>query len=92
MEAINPLHLVQHNGVHILVYHANLGQGLPKHSHLFSHLVLCHAGRIVITKEAGQLEMTSTTQSVNLRANEWHEIEALEDGTVFVNIAFSTPA
>lgn len=30
--------------------------------------------------------MTKDTQPVNLRANEWHEIEALEDGTVFVNV------
>ena len=30
--------------------------------------------------------MTSNTQPVNLVAREWHEIEALEDGTVFVNI------
>jgi len=26
------------------------------------------------------------TQPVNLTANEWHEIEALEDVTVFVNV------
>ena len=30
--------------------------------------------------------MTKDTQPVNLVANEWHEIEALEDGTVFVNV------
>lgn len=30
--------------------------------------------------------MTKETQSVNLVANEWHEIEALEDGTVFMNV------
>jgi hypothetical protein len=26
------------------------------------------------------------TQPLNLLAGEWHEIEALEDGTVFVNV------
>jgi hypothetical protein len=30
--------------------------------------------------------MTKDTQPVNLPAYEWHEIEALEDGTVFVNV------
>jgi hypothetical protein len=29
---------------------------------------------------------TKDTQPVNLLANEWHEIEALQDGTVFVNV------
>jgi hypothetical protein len=30
--------------------------------------------------------MDKTTTPVNLLENEWHEIEALEDGTVFVNV------
>lgn len=30
--------------------------------------------------------MTKDTQPVNLVADGWHEIEALEDGTVFVNV------
>lgn len=30
--------------------------------------------------------MNKDTQPVNLLANAWHEIEALEDGTVFVNV------
>jgi hypothetical protein len=30
--------------------------------------------------------MDKLTQPVNLKANEWHEIEALEDGTVFCNV------
>ena len=30
--------------------------------------------------------MTESTQPVNFTAAEWHEIEALEDGTVFVNV------
>lgn len=33
--------------------------------------------------------MTEDTQPINLLAGEWHEIEALDDGTVFVNV-FST--
>jgi hypothetical protein len=30
--------------------------------------------------------MDKTTMPVNLLENEWHEFEALEDGTVFVNV------
>ena len=30
--------------------------------------------------------MTKDTKPVNLVAREWHEIEALEDNTVFVNV------
>ena len=30
--------------------------------------------------------MDKNTQPINLLAPDWHEIEALEDGTVFVNI------
>ncbi len=37
-------------------------------------------------KEGKELVMTKDTQPVNLIGSEWHEIEALEDGTVFVNV------
>jgi hypothetical protein len=47
---------------------------------------MCHAGSAIIRKEGRELVMTKYTQPVNLTANEWHEIEALEDGTVFVNV------
>jgi quercetin dioxygenase-like cupin family protein len=68
------------------VYHCNKGEGLPKHDHTFSHLTFCHAGSIVVRKEGKELVMTKDTQPVNLVANEWHELEALEDGTVFCNV------
>ena len=47
------------------------------------------AGRYIIRKEGRQLEMTKDTQPVNLVAAEWHEIEALENGTVFINVLAS---
>lgn len=86
MQTVNPAHDVTYNGTTLRVYHANKGQGLPKHEHMFPHLTLCHAGSIVVRKEGRELTMTKDTQPVNLVANEWHEIEALEDGTVFVNV------
>jgi len=39
-----------------------------------------------VRKEGVQREFTPESGAVVLKANEWHEIEALEDGTVFENI------
>lgn len=86
IQVIPPMHTVTYDGATLNVYHANKGEGLPKHEHVFAHLTMCHAGRCVVRKEGRELVMTKDTQPVNLVANEWHEIEALEDGTVFVNV------
>ena len=86
IEMVAPRFSVTQDGVTLNVYHADAGQGLPKHSHFYSHLTMCHAGSCVVRKEGKQLVMTKATQPVNLIAIEWHEIEALEDGTVFVNV------
>lgn len=86
MNPIQPKFRVIQQGTDIRVYHADVGDGLPKHEHAYSHLVMCHAGSCIIRKEGRELVMTKDTQPVNLIAGEWHEIEALEDGTVFVNI------
>jgi hypothetical protein len=47
---------------------------------------MCHAGSCIVRKEGKELVMTKDTQPVNLVGSEWHEIEALEDRTVFVNV------
>lgn len=83
---IEPTFIVEQNGASVSVYHANSGDGLPRHEHTYQHLTFCHAGSAIIRKEGRELVMTKDTQPVNLVANEWHEIEALEDGTVFVNV------
>lgn len=85
-QVIPPVHQVTYDGATLNVYHANKGQGLPRHDHVYSHLTMCHTGSCLVTKEGKSLVMTKNTQPVNLIANEWHEIEALEDGTVFVNV------
>jgi len=77
---------VVYDGASVNVYHANKGQGLPKHEHAFSHLTMCTAGSCVIRKEGREVVVTKDTQPINLVAKEWHEIEALEDGTVFINV------
>jgi quercetin dioxygenase-like cupin family protein len=83
---IAPRFEVVYDGASVNVYHANKGQGLPKHEHAFSHLTMCTAGSCVIRKEGKEVVVTKDTQPINLVAKEWHEIEALEDGTVFINV------
>ena len=86
MQQVSPKFVVSQNQTTLHVFHANKGFGLPKHDHTFSHLTMCHAGSCVVRKEGRELVMTKDTIPVNLVAGEWHEIEALEDGTVFVNV------
>lgn len=86
MELAFPKFSVTYDGVRLHVFHPAKGSGIPRHQHRYAHLVMCHAGSIVVRKEGRELVMNKDTQPVNLVANEWHEIEALEDGTVFVNV------
>lgn len=81
-----PAHNITYDGTSTLVYYASAGEGVPRHEHLYSHATICTGGSIIIRKEGRELVMTKDTQPVNLTANEWHEIEALEDNTVFINV------
>lgn len=83
---VAPKHDFNYAGAIFNVFHANKGEGLPKHEHSYAHATMCCSGSCIVRKENKELVMTKDTQPVNLVANEWHEIEALEDGTVFVNI------
>jgi quercetin dioxygenase-like cupin family protein len=83
---ISPAHTFSFNGVTIAVFHANKGEGLPKHDHVYAHATVCHAGKCCVRKENVYLELQKESGAVVLRENEWHEIEALEDNTVFCNI------
>jgi quercetin dioxygenase-like cupin family protein len=85
-EAVTLAHQVTYDGATLHVYHADKGQGLPRHEHAYAHLTMCHAGSCVIRKENIEKVIDKYTQPINLKAAEWHEIEALEDGTVFVNV------
>ena len=84
--ALPPVHSVTYDGATMNIFHVNKGQGLPRHEHTYAHLTMCHAGSCVIRKEGKEYIFTKDTQPANLVAHEWHEIEALEDGTVFVNV------
>jgi len=81
-----PTHSFVYGGARINIYHANKGEGLTKHEHSFSHATFCTSGTCWIRKENKELLVNKDTQPIDLTANEWHELEAVEDGTVFVNV------
>jgi quercetin dioxygenase-like cupin family protein len=83
---IEPKHSFTYDGAQFNVYHANKGQGLPKHQHLYSHLTICNNGSCLVSLEGRSYTIDKNSQPLDLPANEWHEIVALENGTVFVNI------
>ena len=86
VQVIAPTHQVTYDGANLNVYHANRGQGLARHEHSYAHLTVCHSGSCIIRKEGIEKVIDKNTQPINLKAAEWHEIEALEDGSVFVNV------
>jgi quercetin dioxygenase-like cupin family protein len=86
MIAVVPKHQFTYDGAQLNVYHADKGQGLPCHSHSYAHATMCNAGICLVSLEGRNYTMTKDSQPLNLPAGEWHEIEALVDGTVFVNI------
>lgn len=86
MKTVNPKFSVTYDGAMVNVYHADKGEGLPRHQHAYSHLTMCHSGSCALRKEGKEITITKESQPVNLIADGWHEIEALQDGTVFVNI------
>jgi quercetin dioxygenase-like cupin family protein len=68
------------------VFHVNKGEGLPRHDHIYAHATFCTSGSCYIRKEGKEVLVDKNTQPINLVENEWHEIEAAEDNTVFVNV------
>lgn len=86
MILIAPKYSFTYDGARLNVYHANKGEGLPKHEHFYAHATFCCAGSCYIRKEGKEILITKNTQPINLLQNEWHEIEAAEDGTVFINV------
>jgi quercetin dioxygenase-like cupin family protein len=83
---VNPKHSFTYAGTQLNVYHADKGQGLPSHSHVYAHATMCNAGSCLISLEGRSYTIDKNSQPLNLPAAEWHEIKALENGTVFVNV------
>lgn len=83
---LDPTHNFTYGGANIHVFHANKGEGIPMHTHEYSHATTCMAGSCKYTQDGVEVIATKDTQPINLVAGKYHEIEALEDGTVFVNV------
>jgi quercetin dioxygenase-like cupin family protein len=79
-------HKFTYDGVVLAIYHAQKKEGLSKHSHAYDHAIMCNSGTCIVRLENKQVVLTKESNPVNLPAGRWHEIEALEDGTVFVNV------
>ena len=80
------VHNFTYAGARLNIFHANKGEGIPNHSHAYSHATTCMAGSCKYTQDGVEVIATKDTQPINLVAGKYHEIEALEDGTVFVNV------
>lgn len=83
---ITPRHSFTYDGAQINVFHANKGEGLSRHEHIYAHATFCTSGSCYIRKEGKEVLVNKNTQPINLVENEWHEIEAAEDNTVFINV------
>ena len=75
-----------YKGIKFSEFFANKGEGLPKHDHTYSHATICIFGSCAIRKENLEFVLTPKKDAVVLIENEWHEIEALENNTVFINL------
>lgn len=83
---ITPTHSFMYGGLQVNVYHANKKEGLSKHQHSYSHITMCNSGSCLVSLEGRSYEVNKYSKPLNLPADEWHEIEALENDTVFVNV------
>jgi quercetin dioxygenase-like cupin family protein len=83
---VAPRHSFTYDGAQLNVYHANKNEGLTKHEHNYSHATMCNAGSCLVSLEGRSYTINKDSQPLNLPAAEWHEIKALEDNTVFVNV------
>ena len=84
---ITPTHQFKYLGCEFKIFHTDIGGGLTKHEHTYPHATICHAGEIVIRKEGKEIIANKDSGAFDLPANEWHEIEALQNNTIFVNIS-----
>jgi quercetin dioxygenase-like cupin family protein len=83
---LNLLYTFPYKGLTITFYKGNVGEGLRKHQHEDSHLTVISSGKVCIRKENVYKELVEGDLPINLKENEWHEIEILEDNTTFFNV------
>lgn len=83
---INPSHRVKIQNSEANIFIANKGEGLPQHDHEYGHITYCASGSLIVKKQNVRVLITKESTPVYLIPNEWHELEAAEDGTVFINL------
>lgn len=83
---VHPRRVFTYKGVRTSEYLLNTGEGLPKHDHPHNHSTMCVTGSYVVRKQNVERVLTPQDTVVDLVANEWHELEALEDNTIVINM------
>jgi quercetin dioxygenase-like cupin family protein len=86
MEAATLKHNFSYCGLAFKIYEANKGAGLEKHEHLYNHATICYQGSCSVRTSTKKIIINLDSGAFDLPANEWHEIIALEDNTVFANM------
>ena len=82
----SPTHSFSYAGMEFNTYHVSKGEGKSLHEHTYNHATVCLLGSCVVRVKNKEIILTKNSQPLNLPANYPHEIEALEDGTIFANI------
>jgi quercetin dioxygenase-like cupin family protein len=86
MITINPYKKISYKGLVLNVYRGNIGEGLPFHEHKHSHASVCIEGKIKAKTKDKEAILDRDSHCIDLLPNKPHEIEILEDNTVFINI------
>lgn len=73
---IQPKHSFTYGGATVNIYHANKGEGLPMHNHIYSHATTCMTGSCKYTCDGKELIADKDTKPINLLGGSNHEIEA----------------
>jgi hypothetical protein len=77
---INLKHSFVYDGIKLNVYHANKGEGLPKHEHIYSHATICHSGSCKVSLEGRNYIIDKNHKPLNLLAGEM--IKTIQDELV----------
>jgi quercetin dioxygenase-like cupin family protein len=67
-------------------YVFSVGEGLPIHVHDVDHLTIVSSGRIRASSGSRTIERSPFDAPILFKANNHHEIVALEDDTVILNV------
>jgi quercetin dioxygenase-like cupin family protein len=84
--SLAPFHSFNYAGATVQIYHADKEEGLKEHSHTWNHATVCHSGSCLVRVNGKEIVLNPNSQPIDLPANVVHEIESLEDKTVFMTV------